>query len=151
ARGAALAASRGTGTTFPVPSEEEVVAGQTENNGWKKETLAAWGVAWPPAKGWRQELADLREAGQLTHSGIAPNQPPAKKAPLDPEDIVNPVVGLPPNGARAEIDGVLATMAQFAMQSPDVVLREVSSLDARLTELVVRAQRAESADPRWRS
>ena len=39
-----------------LPSPEEVEAARTERGGWTKETLAAWGVPWPPPKGWKKDL-----------------------------------------------------------------------------------------------
>lgn len=47
-----------------VPSPEEVEAARTPNGGWTRETLAQWGVPWPPPKGWRREL--LRAAADTT-------------------------------------------------------------------------------------
>ncbi len=35
---------------------EEVMNQQTEAGGWTKETLAQWGVPWPPPKGWKAEI-----------------------------------------------------------------------------------------------
>ena len=37
-------------------TEEEIEAGRTEKGGFKRATLAAWGVSWPPPKGWREAL-----------------------------------------------------------------------------------------------
>ncbi|WP_190241465.1 hypothetical protein [Rhizobium sp. N122] len=37
-------------------SEEEIKSQQTENGGWTKQTLAQWGVPWPPPKGWKEAL-----------------------------------------------------------------------------------------------
>jgi hypothetical protein len=44
-----------------LPSPEEIIAASTwlgENGraSWKAKTLAGWGIAWPPPKGWRKEL-----------------------------------------------------------------------------------------------
>ena len=33
-----------------------IEAGKTPRHGWTSAQLARWGVAWPPAKGWRREL-----------------------------------------------------------------------------------------------
>lgn len=38
------------------PSPEEVKAARTAAGGWKRAQLAAWGVSWPPPKGWRLRL-----------------------------------------------------------------------------------------------
>lgn len=37
---------------------EEIDAAKTAKGGWDRATLAAWGVDWPPPKGWRQLLID---------------------------------------------------------------------------------------------
>ena len=38
------------------PTEQEIEAAKTPRGGWTKETLAAWGVSWPPPRGWKQRL-----------------------------------------------------------------------------------------------
>lgn len=38
------------------PTKEEIEAARTPNGGWTRETLAQWGVPWPPPKGWKKEL-----------------------------------------------------------------------------------------------
>jgi hypothetical protein len=38
------------------PSPEEIERARTPKGGWTREQLAAWGVPWPPPKGWRQAL-----------------------------------------------------------------------------------------------
>jgi hypothetical protein len=35
---------------------EEIEARRTERGGWNRETLAAWGIPWPPPQGWREKL-----------------------------------------------------------------------------------------------
>lgn len=37
-------------------TREEIEAGRSEKGGWTKETLANWGVPWPPPKGWKDKL-----------------------------------------------------------------------------------------------
>jgi hypothetical protein len=37
-------------------SPETIDAARTAAGGWTRETLAAWGVLWPPVKGWRAAL-----------------------------------------------------------------------------------------------
>ena len=39
-------------------SDKEIQASQTPHGGWDRETLAKWGVGWPPPKGWRQRLIE---------------------------------------------------------------------------------------------
>lgn len=47
-----------------IPSPDEVAAAQSGVGGWNRETLATWGVSWPPPKGWRQELDEAWRAQQ---------------------------------------------------------------------------------------
>lgn len=42
----------------PRLTNEEIEAAATPKGGWTRETLAAWGVPWPPPKGWRKRLTD---------------------------------------------------------------------------------------------
>ena len=37
-------------------TDEEIQLAMTKSGGFKRETLAIWGVPWPPAKGWRRAL-----------------------------------------------------------------------------------------------
>ncbi len=37
-------------------TEEEIELCKTQKGGWTKETLAQWGVPWPPPKGWKKTL-----------------------------------------------------------------------------------------------
>ena len=39
-----------------IPSPDEVLAAQTAAGGWTAKSLAAWGVSWPPLRGWRRQL-----------------------------------------------------------------------------------------------
>lgn len=36
--------------------EEQIEAAKTPKGGWTKAQLAAWGVPWPPPKGWKKAL-----------------------------------------------------------------------------------------------
>jgi hypothetical protein len=56
-----------------LPSPEEVEAARTPAGGWKRVQLAAWGVPWPPPKGWKGELAERWQASR-------PAGPPAPPA-----------------------------------------------------------------------
>lgn len=37
-------------------SEEEILAKRTPQGGWTRDVLAAWGVPWPPPRGWKLTL-----------------------------------------------------------------------------------------------
>ena len=58
---------------------EEIEAAKTPAGAWRKATLAAWGVAWPPEKGWKAAL-------------IAGQQPPARKDATDLHEIQRQLV-----------------------------------------------------------
>ena len=58
-RAAVRASPEGDPTpTFLTP--DQVKAAQSSRGGWKRATLASWGVPWPPPKGWRRALEDQR-------------------------------------------------------------------------------------------
>lgn len=52
------------------PSPDEVTAACTEKGGWTKDQLAAWGVPWPPPKGWRTELEERWRDEQGSTRGL---------------------------------------------------------------------------------
>ncbi|MEV5124724.1 hypothetical protein AB0K49_18335 [Streptomyces decoyicus] len=56
-----------------LPSPDEVEAARTPAGGWKRDQLAAWGVPWPPPKGWKDELTERWKAA---HQDSAPPPPP---------------------------------------------------------------------------
>lgn len=37
-------------------SDAEIETSRSPRGGWTRETLAQWGVPWPPPKGWRKAL-----------------------------------------------------------------------------------------------
>jgi hypothetical protein len=45
-------------------TRDEIEAAKTASGGWTRERLAAWGVAWPPPKGWKNELLSRNDAGK---------------------------------------------------------------------------------------
>ena len=47
----------------PAPSPKEIAAACKGPGGWTKAQLAAWGVPWPPPKGWRAELERRHRLG----------------------------------------------------------------------------------------
>ena len=44
---------------------EEIEKAKTANGGWTREQFAAWGVSWPPPKGWKDRLIDRACAQSL--------------------------------------------------------------------------------------
>ncbi|MDT9682329.1 hypothetical protein RND61_09605 [Streptomyces sp. TRM76323] len=59
--------------TPELPSPEEIEAARTPAGGWKRDQLAAWGVPWPPPKGWKD---DLTERWKTARQDGAPPPPP---------------------------------------------------------------------------
>lgn len=49
-----------------IPSPKQVNDAKTVRGGWTKAQLAAWGVPWPPPKGWRHELREKWEAQNVS-------------------------------------------------------------------------------------
>lgn len=41
------------------PSPQQILDGRSAAGGWTRDTLAGWGVPWPPPKGWRAKLEAL--------------------------------------------------------------------------------------------
>lgn len=39
-------------------TEEEIEAKKTPAGGWTRKDLEAWGVPWPPPKGWKKVLVE---------------------------------------------------------------------------------------------
>jgi len=51
--------------SVPAPSPEEVMAASTSPSGaWTAKQLRAWGIRWPPPKGWRAELVRKHATGE---------------------------------------------------------------------------------------
>jgi hypothetical protein len=44
------------------PTEAEIQEARTPCGGWTRETLAKWGVPWPPPRGWKKKLIREEEA-----------------------------------------------------------------------------------------
>ncbi|MFI5614987.1 hypothetical protein [Amycolatopsis sp. NPDC051903] len=47
-----------------LPSPDEIEAARTPAGGFTRAQLAAWGVAWPPPKGWKKDLIDRWHAAR---------------------------------------------------------------------------------------
>ena len=60
-------------------SLREIEQAKTERGGWTRETLAKWGVAWPPPKGWKEALMADDEAEEKTRCSI--RKYPTRNAP----------------------------------------------------------------------
>lgn len=43
-------------------SRDEIEAAKTPNGGWTREQLQAWGLPWPPPKGWKDKLIQQESA-----------------------------------------------------------------------------------------
>lgn len=54
-------------------SAREIEAAKTRKGGWTRETLAGWGVSWPPPKGWREKLIAGEELPVPDRNTIEPS------------------------------------------------------------------------------
>ena len=54
-------------------SREEIEAARSSAGGWSRDQLAAWGVPWPPPKGWKRALIE----GRLIYNPVV-NQNPSE-------------------------------------------------------------------------
>ncbi len=50
-------------------TEAEIAAAATPRGGWTRETMQAWGVPWPPPKGWRKAIT-ARELASKANAAI---------------------------------------------------------------------------------
>lgn len=39
-----------------ITKPSDILKLKTQNGGWTRETLAEWGIPWPPPKGWKKHL-----------------------------------------------------------------------------------------------
>lgn len=51
-----------------VLTREEIEKHRTQNGGFTRATLAAWGISWPPARGWKYKLITGRDQTEFTKS-----------------------------------------------------------------------------------
>ncbi|MDR6688981.1 hypothetical protein J2Y41_004581 [Arthrobacter sp. 1088] len=49
-------------------TEDDIEAGRTAKGGYSRAQLAAWGVPWPPPKGWKQALLANENASPSTNA-----------------------------------------------------------------------------------
>ncbi|OUC86499.1 hypothetical protein CA983_41685 [Streptomyces swartbergensis] len=56
-----------------LPSPEEIEAARTPAGGWTRNQLAAWGVPWPPPKGWKEEVTARWRAGRQPGQRLGPD------------------------------------------------------------------------------
>jgi hypothetical protein len=69
-----------------IPSPEEVEAPRTPKGAWTKRQLAAWGVPWPPPRGWKADLEKRwRMRSTLGILGYHPARPDGWLRPILPE------------------------------------------------------------------
>ena len=45
-----------------VPTLHEIYRSRTSKSGWNRETLAMWGIPWPPPRGWLKRLKQRARA-----------------------------------------------------------------------------------------
>lgn len=80
----------------------EIHAAKTRKGGWTKETLAVWGVPWPPPKGWRAALV----AGK-------PIPSPQPVGTISASQVVEKLIGGTRSDAQIAKDGARAVIGQI--------------------------------------
>ena len=68
-----------------IPSPQEVAAACSGPGGWTRKQLAAWGVGWPPPRGWRRNLKREWERANQTAAAHSAKKD-SKSTLLDEED-----------------------------------------------------------------
>lgn len=63
---------------------EEIEARKTENGGWTKDTLAQWGVPWPPKKGWKADLIKRSLEAEDFAGDLKRQKPDGDQAKIEP-------------------------------------------------------------------
>lgn len=54
-------------------TREQINAGKSEKGGWTRETLAGWGIGWPPPRGWKDALLDGKEIANTASVEVETN------------------------------------------------------------------------------
>lgn len=68
-----------------IPSPDDVQAAQSERGGWSKDTLAGWGIPWPPKKGWRARLRREWEQQQAARKRLVSLGTHTEEGEITPE------------------------------------------------------------------
>lgn len=98
---------------------EEIDAGKTAKGGWDRATLAAWGIGWPPPKGWRQMLID---GDPIPEPGVNGEPATAARPSACPEaSLLHQVVMAVIEHGQAEIlSGIADLNAYYGFKLPTV-------------------------------
>ena len=108
---------------------EEIEAAKTERGGWTKSTLEAWGIAWPPPKGWKEALMAGEKIGfaPLAEPETAPDSLEAKLL----HDVVLAVIGSGQGDILKEVEGLdtfyncrIPTVADIIGGRPEMAIIE---------------------------
>lgn len=54
-----------TGLINPPPSKAEVAAAKQPDGTWTREQITAWGISYPPQRGWQEAVAVARKNAGL--------------------------------------------------------------------------------------
>lgn len=95
----------------------EIEAAMTKKGGWTRETLAGWGVSWPPPKGWRDKLI----AGEALP---APDRDTIEPSPIRPSipahDLLRMVVlAVIDKGHASDLYDFPDVLEYFGAKNPD--------------------------------
>ena len=99
-------------------SDAQIEAAKSPRGGFTRKTLAAWGVPWPPPKGWRRALIEGRpipEHGRRQSRSNGRSRPKMAVDSSQPEDLVFAIATFLLERGHHEAAGDLADNAQTAI------------------------------------
>lgn len=108
-------------------TEEDIEAARSAKGGFTKQTLASWGVPWPPPKGWKEALIagkTMAEAGLRTTSlqeeRLKAREPSPIRQDVSAHDLLRKVVLAVVNAGHAsDLYKYPDVLAYFGAKLPD--------------------------------
>jgi len=99
-----------------IPTREEIEAARSPKGGFTKETLARWGVPWPPPKGWMDALL----AGKsMEEAGLRSCEPSPIRPAVSAHELLRIVVlAVVERGHASDLYEFPDVLAHFGAQRP---------------------------------
>lgn len=98
---------------------QEIDAAKTAKGGFDRATLAAWGIGWPPPKGWRQMLID---GTPMPDPGVAGEPATSVRPSACPEALIlrQVVMAVIETGHGEILSGIPDLNAYYGFELPSV-------------------------------
>ena len=95
----------------------DIEAGRSPKGGFSKETLASWGVPWPPPKGWRDALLAGRT---MQEAGLRSLEPSPIRPAVSAHELLRIVVlAVVEKGHASDLYEFPDVLAHFGARMPD--------------------------------